>query len=52
MDDHQNYRQEVPRDLQCLPKIWAIQVVEDVSIRLDILTNECLSNLGASSNFA
>ena len=38
--DHLNVVQEVPQDLQYLPRISAICVVEDVSIRLDILTLE------------
>ena len=36
MDDHTDFVQEVPRDLQCLPMILAIYVEEDASIRLDI----------------
>ena len=31
---------EEPLDLQCLTKISATYAVEDVSIRLDILTSE------------
>ena len=39
MDDHINFVQEVPRDLQCLPKISVTYyVVEDLPIRLAILT--------------
>ena len=36
MDDHINSVQEVPLDLQCLPMILAICVVESVSTHLDI----------------
>ena len=46
-----NFVQEEPPDLQCLTKILATCVVEDVSKNLDILTLGILSNLGASSNF-
>ena len=42
---------EVPRDLQCLTRIWAICVVVDISILLDHSDLGILSNLGASSNF-
>ena len=35
-----NFVQEVPLDLKCLTMIWAICVVESVSINLDILTLE------------
>ena len=38
-------------DLQCLTKILAISVVEDVSMCMDILTLKFLSNFGASSIF-
>ena len=34
------FRSRSTLDLQCLPMIWAMCVVEDVSIRLDILTQE------------
>ena len=37
---HVNFVQEVPRGLRCSPRISAICVVEDVSIRLDIVTLE------------
>ena len=40
MGDHVYFVQEVLRNLQCLPMIWAIYVVKDVSIRLNILTLE------------
>ena len=40
MDDRTSFVQEVPWDLQCLPVIWAICVVEDVSKHLDTLTSE------------
>ena len=55
MRDHQlgfriNFVREVPQDLQCLTMISATCVVEDVSLRLDFLTQKVLSNLGASSN--
>ena len=46
-----NFVQEVPQDVQCLPMILAICVVEDVSIYLDILTLEFWSNLRTSSIF-
>ena len=36
MDDRTNLVSEVPRDLQCLPMIWAMYAAEDVSTRLDI----------------
>ena len=37
---HFNFVREVPQDLQCLPKIFAICVVNDISKHLDILTWE------------
>ena len=40
MGVHIIFVQEVPQDLQCLHRISAICVVEDVSIRPDILTQE------------
>ena len=40
MGVHVNFVQEVPQGLECLPMVWAICVVEDVSTRLDILTSE------------
>ena len=46
MDDHFSFVQEVPRDLQRFPTIWATCVVEDVSGHSDF---EILSNLGAPS---
>ena len=51
MDDLLNSVQEVPRDLKCWPKILAIYVVGDVSIRLHILTQE-FKQSRASSNFS
>ena len=33
-----NFVREEPLDLQCLPMICAIYVMEDASIRLDIVT--------------
>ena len=35
-----NFVQEEPLHLPCVPMIWAIYVVEDESIHLDILTLE------------
>ena len=49
MDDHTNFAQEEPQDLQCLRMTLATWVVEDVSISQDILTLEFSAILGASS---
>ena len=51
MDDHTGFVQSVPRDLQCLPMMLAIYVVEDVSIRPDKLIWKCFSTFWASSMF-
>ena len=40
MGDHTSFVQEVPQNLQCLTKMLAICVVEDVSTYLDTLTLE------------
>ena len=40
VDVRTNFVQAEPVDLQCLTMIWAICVVEDVSISLDTLTSE------------
>ena len=49
--DHTNFVQEEPLDLQWLPMIRGIYVMEDVSKRLELSDPGILSNLLASSNF-
>ena len=48
MGVHINFVRAIPQDLQCLPRISAMCVVEDVSTRLDIVTGCCV---GSTASF-